>query len=142
MAQVELSTLAISLSPRNILEFIMVFSLVAVALYLRTSNSGTGPWVRATRFRRTAAYRLLPAMQQTFTAVVRIRANRSALDNIEGDLLASTPAPSSAGSADPGWQGRPRSEIRLHEVRSVIRPTGRRRFPISRWSFQPDPASA
>ena len=114
MAEVELSTLAISLSPRNILECITVFCLVAVALYLRVGSEGVGPWVAQLSFVALAAYRLLPALQLTFIAFVRIRANLSALDNIEGDLLRAGPA--SAAASDRGWQGRPTRSIELKEV--------------------------
>jgi ABC-type multidrug transport system fused ATPase/permease subunit len=116
MAKVELSTLAISLSPRNVLECLTVFCLVAVALYLRASSDGVGPWVAQLSFVALAAYRLLPSLQLTFIAVVRIRANLSALDNIEADLLSAASPQLPALTADRSWQGRPRRQIELHEI--------------------------
>lgn len=112
MAEVELSTLAISLSPRNVLECVTVFCLVAIALYLRIGGGGVGPWVAQLSFVALAAYRLLPALQLTFIAVVRIRANISALDNIEEDLLSVRPVP----LPDLSWQDRPARSIELKEV--------------------------
>ena len=116
MARVELSTLAISLSPRNILECTTVFCLVAVALYLRGGGGDGGPWVAQLSFVALAAYRLLPALQQTFIAIVRIRANLPALDNIESDLL-SDPGPRDTDvEPDRRLQGRPQRQIRLQDV--------------------------
>jgi ABC-type multidrug transport system fused ATPase/permease subunit len=86
ISRIELSTLAISLSPRSILECGTVFCLVSVALYLRGRGGGVGTWVAQLSFIGLAAYRLLPALQQSFTAIVRIRANHSAFDSIADDL--------------------------------------------------------
>jgi ABC-type bacteriocin/lantibiotic exporter with double-glycine peptidase domain len=65
-----------------------------------------------------AAYRLLPALQQVFAAIVRIRADRAAFAAIETDVERVPPQrvikPTTA--ADRSWQGRPRSAIRLCEV--------------------------
>lgn len=102
MTQVELSTLAISLSPRNLLECLTVLCLVAVALYLHAGGNAVGSWMAELSFVALAAYRLLPALQLTFIAVVRIRANLSALDNIEPDLLASDPVRGAAESIADG----------------------------------------
>jgi ATP-binding cassette, subfamily B, bacterial PglK len=124
IARTELSTLAISLSPKNILECATVFCLVGVALYLRSRSDGVGPWVAQLSFIGLAAYRMLPALQQVFIAVVRIRANHSALDNISGDLekaLPGTSIPAAEGvvasmSTERQWLGLPRREMRLHDI--------------------------
>jgi ATP-binding cassette, subfamily B, bacterial PglK len=88
----ELSTLAISLSPRSVLECVTVLCLVGVALSLRSSQ-GIGPWVAQLSFVSLAAYRLLPALQQIFTAVARIRSNVPALESVAADLQQLRPAP-------------------------------------------------
>jgi ATP-binding cassette, subfamily B, bacterial PglK len=116
------NTLAISQSPRYILECITVFSLVSVALYLHGHPGSGGPWIAQLSFMGFAAYRLLPALQQSFSAVVRIRADRPAFAAIGEDLgrrpyaaralAAVAPTP----PADPAWCGRPRDEIRLCKV--------------------------
>jgi len=111
------NTLAISQSPKYILECITVISLVAIALYLQSHTAAAGPWIAQLSFVGFAAYRLLPALQQSFAAVVRIRTDRPAFLNIEMDLgrslrAASLPAPASERT----WRGRPRGEIRLCEV--------------------------
>ena len=111
------NTLAISQSPRYVLECITVISLVAIALYLHSHSAAAGPWIAQLSFVGFAAYRLLPALQQSFAAVVRIRTDRPAFVNIEKDLgrrlrAVSLPAPASG----PTWRGKPRGEIRLCEV--------------------------
>jgi HlyD family secretion protein len=65
-----------------------------------------------------AAYRLLPALQQAFTAIVNIRTDRAAFSSVEMDL--DRPAAGRNGShavtLDHAWHGRPRREVRLCEV--------------------------
>ena len=72
------STFTISQSPKYVLECVTVICLVAVALYVRSRVAATGPWVGQLTFVGLAAYRLLPALQQAFSAIVRIRADRTA----------------------------------------------------------------
>jgi ABC-type bacteriocin/lantibiotic exporter with double-glycine peptidase domain len=57
-------------------------------------------------------------LQQSFSAVVQIRAGRPAFAAIEKDLQGArrTPAGAYPQVQDRTWQGRPRGEIRLHEV--------------------------
>jgi ATP-binding cassette, subfamily B, bacterial PglK len=112
------STLAISQGPKYILECLTVMCLVGVALYLRNSGGATGPWMAELSFVAFAAYRLLPALQQVFAAIVRIRADRAAFTAIETDVGCTRPGPAVAPTAvsDSSWQGRPRGDIRLCEV--------------------------
>jgi HlyD family secretion protein len=112
------NTAAISSSPRYVLESITVFCLAAVALYLRSHTGVDGPWIAQLTFVGFATYRLLPALQQSFVACVRIRADRPALAAIETDLMRAWRVSSGADAAvlDRTWQGRPRDEIRLREV--------------------------
>jgi HlyD family secretion protein len=112
------NTLAISQSPRYILECITVFCLVSVALYLHGhTGSGGGPWIAQLSFVAFAAYRLLPALQQSFSAVVRIRADCPAFFAIAADLERTLRAARAPGPvAGPNWVGRPRTEIRLCNV--------------------------
>lgn len=117
IARNELSTLAISLSPRSILECATVLCLVGVALSLRSSQ-GIGPWVAQLSFISLAAYRLLPALQQIFTAVVRIRSNAPALESVTADLRQMQAAPL-ADKPVVDRAARPltlRHEVRFHDV--------------------------
>jgi ABC-type multidrug transport system fused ATPase/permease subunit len=117
ISRVTLSNLAISQSPRHVLECATVFCLVGVALYLRGRSDGPGPWVAQLSFIGLAAYRLLPALQQAFSAIVTIRANRPAFANIAADLqLRSIPESPRSIPRDRVWLGRPHHELRLHEV--------------------------
>jgi HlyD family secretion protein len=118
ISQASRNTMAISFSPRYVIECIVVFCLVGVALYLRAHAGADGPWIAQLSFVGFAAYRLLPALQQSFSAVVHIRAGHAAFVAIEVDLHSARRAPSGAypKALDRTWQGRPRGEIRLHEV--------------------------
>jgi HlyD family secretion protein len=118
ISQASRNTMAISYSPRYVLECITVFCLVGVALYLRSHVGTDAAWIAQLSFVGFAAYRLLPALQQSFSAVVQIRAGRTAFAAIATDLQQARRTPRSAfpGAAERTWQGRPRGEIRLHEV--------------------------
>jgi HlyD family secretion protein len=117
------STFTISQSPKYVLECVTVICLVAVALYVRSRVAATGPWVGQLTFVGLAAYRLLPALQQAFTAIVNIRTDRAAFSSIEMDLDRPTAGRDGSGRdgspavmLDRAWHGRPRHEVRLCEV--------------------------
>ncbi|HEY2465643.1 MAG TPA: ABC transporter ATP-binding protein [Steroidobacteraceae bacterium] len=119
IAKAELSTLAVSLSPKSVLECATVFCLVAVALYLRSRSNGVGPWVAQLSFIGFAAYRMLPALHQAFNASVRIRANRPALDHVAADLgnvLTASARVAVTPSASDRSQRLPCKGVLLHEV--------------------------
>jgi ATP-binding cassette, subfamily B, bacterial PglK len=118
ISQAAASTIAIGQSPKYVLECITVTCLVGVALYLRSSAGALGPWMAQLSFVAFAAYRLLPALQQAFAAIVRIRADRTAFAGIETDLACARPerAKTRVTGSDSLWRGRPRREIRLCEV--------------------------
>jgi ATP-binding cassette, subfamily B, bacterial PglK len=109
------STLAISQSPKYVLECLTVICLVAVALYVRSRVSASGPWVAQLTFVGLAAYRLLPALQQAFTAIVKIRADRAAFSSVELELDRQRRGWRSA-KLDHTWHDRPRREVRLCAV--------------------------
>ncbi|HEY2679208.1 MAG TPA: ABC transporter ATP-binding protein [Steroidobacteraceae bacterium] len=112
------NTFAIAQTPKYVLECLTVACLIAVALYLRGRVAATGPWVGQLTFVGFAAYRLLPALQQAFTAIVNIRTDRAAFASVERELddpRAERNA-SYAVKLDQAWHGRPRREIRLCDV--------------------------
>jgi HlyD family secretion protein len=112
------STLAISQSPRHFLECVTVCSLVGTALYLSGRSEVASPWIAQLTFIGLAAYRLLPALQQAFAAIVRIRGERPAFEGIAADLRqarAGRPLLRCAPT-DRSWRGRPRHDIRLEAV--------------------------
>jgi len=109
------NTVAIATSPKYFLECITVICLVGVALYLHGHADTRGPWMAQLSFIGFAAYRLLPALQQSFFAVAKIRANRPALSAIAPDLERARHASGNERmpQLDRTWCGRPRPEIRL-----------------------------
>jgi ABC-type multidrug transport system fused ATPase/permease subunit len=118
IARTSLSTLAIAQTPRYALEVATVCALVGGALYLGERGEGRGPWIAALSFMGLAIYRLLPALQQAFTALVRIRADRPALESVARDLRqarARAHEPCEPAANVP-WRGRPRREIVLEDV--------------------------
>jgi len=116
ISRAAVNTLAISQAPKYVLECITVVCLVGVALYLHARPGAS--WMAQLSFVVFAAYRLLPALQQAFAAIVRIRADRTALAGIEIDLAQANPSQRIARDAamDRAWRGRPRREIRLCDV--------------------------
>jgi ABC-type multidrug transport system fused ATPase/permease subunit len=116
ISRAAVNTLAISQSPKYVLECITVACLVGIALYLHGRDAG-GPWMAQLSFVVFAAYRLLPALQQAFSAIVKIRADQAAFSGIEIDLARALPRRSIRDVVvDRTWHGRPRREIRLCEV--------------------------
>jgi ABC-type multidrug transport system fused ATPase/permease subunit len=117
ISRAAVNTLAISQTPKYVLECITVACLVGVALYLRGRAAG-GPWMAQLSFVVFAAYRLLPALQQAFSAIVKIRADRTAFAGIEIDLGRANPSRRITRDAlgERTWRGRPHCEIRLCEV--------------------------
>jgi len=95
------STLTIAQSPRYVLESATVCALVGVALYLSVHEEGAGSWVAQLSFIGFAAYRLLPALQEAFAAVVRIRADVPAFERIAADLQRARVRRSAGVVADP-----------------------------------------
>jgi ATP-binding cassette, subfamily B, bacterial PglK len=112
------STMTIAQAPRHVIECVTGAGLVATALLLTAHNGASGAWLAPVTFLGLAAYRLLPALQQMFAAVVRIRGDRAAFDRIQQDLalgserLKSPPAMPERGV----FQGAPRIELRLNAV--------------------------
>ena len=113
-----LSTLAISQAPRHILEIATVCALVGSTLFLSGGNGAHPSWIAALSFMAFAIYRLLPSLQQAFVALVRIRADRPALDSIAEDIRRARARERLARieDVDDEWRIRPVREIRLENV--------------------------
>jgi ABC-type multidrug transport system fused ATPase/permease subunit len=118
IARAALDTNAIAQSPRYILDCIIAAALVAGALLSIDQGTNAGEWLAQLTFLGFAAYRLLPALQQIFHGVVKIRGDRAAFNRIAADLRAACRAELRAVRS-PGavtWQGRPRGKIELRKV--------------------------
>jgi HlyD family secretion protein len=103
--------------PRYLLETVAGVSLIAAALLMSARSGGIGPWLAELTFIGFASYRLLPAVQQSYFAIVTIRANRPAFDHIAGDLAAAlaTAAPQEK-AGDSSWRARPARALELFDV--------------------------
>jgi ATP-binding cassette, subfamily B, bacterial PglK len=116
IAQSQAGIAAISQSPKFILECVTVACLVGMALWL-SRTPGSGHWLVQLSFLGMAAYRLLPALQQSFASVAKIRANRAAFEKIAQDLRRNRHGVLEADSApDPAWRERPRHGIGVRQV--------------------------
>jgi ABC-type multidrug transport system fused ATPase/permease subunit len=109
-------TQLVSQSPRRVMECVAVAGLVLVALLAGSGQDGGGAWLGQLTFIGFAAYRLLPALQQAFVSVVRIRADHAGFASILPDLRLARARTYAGAAADCSWQERPRREIRLKEV--------------------------
>jgi ABC-type multidrug transport system fused ATPase/permease subunit len=130
------STFTISQIPKYVLECATVFSLAGIALYLTGRGDEAGPWIAELSFIGLAAYRLLPALQQAFAAIVKIRADRPAFEHVHADLQQARARTSAASAVeiDGSWRSRPQSEIRAHCV--SFRHTAERPAAISNLSLR------
>jgi ABC-type multidrug transport system fused ATPase/permease subunit len=112
------SNLAIAQTPRYVLECATACVLVGVALYSHVGGESIGPLIADLSFIGLAVYRLLPALQQVFLAIVRIRSDTPAFERIAADLTlaqvrARLPVQAEIGES---WHGRPHREISLKGV--------------------------
>jgi ABC-type multidrug transport system fused ATPase/permease subunit len=118
ITRVSLSIWAMSQAPRHLLECVTAIGLVGAAFWLNR-RGGAATWLAQLSFLGFAAYRLLPAIQQAFVAIARIRAHRSAFQQIATDLArglaAQRPQPPTAAELAP-WRGRPHHSILLRDV--------------------------
>jgi ATP-binding cassette, subfamily B, bacterial PglK len=112
------NTLLVAQSPRYVMECVAVLGLVLIALTAASSHHGIGAWLGQLTFLAFAAYRLLPTLQQSFSSLVRIRAERARFAAIAPDLrLARLRAGSSSSQVTPSaWRERPAQEIQLRDI--------------------------
>ncbi len=118
IARVSLSIWTMGQAPRYLLECVTALGLAGAALWLNRAPDA-GNWLGQLSFLGLAAYRFMPALQQVFVSVARIRAHRSAFERIapdlQGGLLARrAPAPDETQLAL--WRGRPHQSLVLHDV--------------------------
>ncbi len=115
MARTLMSTLAISRSPKYILECLVVATLVGSAILLGDRGGDSGEWLAQLAFVGFAAYRLLPALQQVFSSSVQITANGAAFRDVAAELRRAR-ARELTADADQvvvPWATRPPHEIQL-----------------------------
>lgn len=71
--------------PKYILECVAGAALIACAAFV-SGGSGGGVWLAQLSFIGFAGFRLLPAFQQMYNAIVVVRAHRSAIENLVSQL--------------------------------------------------------
>jgi ABC-type multidrug transport system fused ATPase/permease subunit len=107
-------------SPRHLMECVAAAVLVGIALVLGGREDGVGPWLGQLTFLAFAAYRLLPALQQVFAMIVKIRADSPAFALIAPDLRHARAAQLMTSMdlrrSDSAWRAHHRREIRLNDV--------------------------
>jgi HlyD family secretion protein len=115
MARTLLSTLAISRSPKYILECLVAATLVGSAILLGDRAGDGGEWLAQLAFVGFAGYRLLPALQQVFSSSVQITANGAAFRDIAAELrrARARERAADAGQVVVPWATRPPHEIQL-----------------------------
>ena len=118
LSRAGLNTQSIAQSPRYVMECLVVGGLVVAALVLVQQAGPAGPWLAQLTYLGLAAYRLLPALQQIFHALVRIRADRVAFTGIAEDLRRACLRERAVArvSNASAWHGRPHNDIRLTDV--------------------------
>ena len=116
MSRVAAYISAITQSPKYLMECIAVGGLVGTALVLNHADSGIGRSLAQLTFLGFAIYRLLPALQQAFAAVVQIRGSQPGFEAIVSDLRRARSARIEPMTPDPAWRERPRREIEIENV--------------------------
>jgi len=84
--------------PKYVLECLAGVALIACALFV-SRGAANGAWLAQLSFFGLAGFRLLPAIQQIYAALVILRNNRPAIDNIAAELLSHPQAPATDTSA-------------------------------------------
>jgi ABC-type multidrug transport system fused ATPase/permease subunit len=80
---------AIANLPRYVLETVAFGGILLIVLYLLASKGGVGEALPLIALYALAGYRLMPALQQIFSALTQIRFNRFALDKLYDDMRSS-----------------------------------------------------
>ena len=107
-------------TPRYVMECLAVTALVGIALAL-AGDARAGDWLGKLTFVAFAAYRLLPIMQQTFLAVVKIGADRAGVALIVDDLRRAQSSAERSAQVQPAtaqlqWRESPRDAIVLENL--------------------------
>jgi HlyD family secretion protein len=86
--------------PRYVLECVAGAALIACAAFVSVGTNDR-LWLAQLSFIGFAGFRLLPAIQQIYHAIVIVRSNRAAVEEVASELAASAPDPEIAASRKP-----------------------------------------
>jgi ATP-binding cassette, subfamily B, bacterial PglK len=87
-SRVNASNAAISELPKYALETLAFGGIVALVLYQLTTRDDLGQAIAAMSLYALAGYRLMPALEQVFNGLAKIRFFRPALENLHAELRA------------------------------------------------------
>jgi len=114
-ARAVVDTQSLALAPRHVAECAVAAGLVGSLLWLQADGHHPN-WFASLSFLALAAYRLLPTLQQGFSALARLRVERSALALLADELGARASSGEPARPLEPWWSGRPREALSLRGV--------------------------
>jgi len=83
--------------PKYVLECLAGVALIACAIFV-SGGTASGAWLAQLSFFGLAGFRLLPAIQQIYAALVILRNNRPAIDNIAAELAGRSEVPEAGAS--------------------------------------------
>tara|TARA_B100000700_G_scaffold80286_2_gene90438 strand:+ start:52613 stop:54352 length:1740 start_codon:yes stop_codon:yes gene_type:complete len=113
------TTLAMSQVPRFAMELVAFGAVIFLVLYLLTAHQGNlGTILPVLSVYALAGFKLLPAFQQIYSSVSRVRGNLAAFESMRDDLHASVVSSVVQERADPEKAGRwvPRQSIEFRDV--------------------------
>jgi HlyD family secretion protein len=115
ISRITTSSQAIGQGARSAMEAVTLAGLVGATLLLSRGRD-VAFWLSQLSFLGFAAYRLMPAVQQVFAAIVRISANRGLFDEVREDLAGAMRSRQRNAASAHGEVIVPRREIRLQDV--------------------------
>lgn len=113
------TTLAMSQVPRFAMELVAFGAVIFLVLYLLAAHQGNlGTILPVLSVYALAGFKLLPAFQQIYSSVSRVRGNLAAFESMRDDLHASAVSSVDQELADPEKAGRwiPRQSIEFRDV--------------------------
>jgi ABC-type multidrug transport system fused ATPase/permease subunit len=116
LGRAQANTLLMAQSPRYIMECVAAMGLVLAALAVTARQQNVTTWLGPLTFVTFACYRLLPTLQQGFSSIVRIRAERARFAAIAPDLQQARERGFTLPPLDPTWNTRPQQQIVLQNV--------------------------
>ncbi len=99
-ARVQTNYQVLSETPRYMVEIIGFCALLLIVTYLMRGNTGLGHALPIIGLYAFAAYRLLPAAQNIYNAMVTLRYSRPAVETIYNDIAGAMPAAPAAPSRE------------------------------------------
>ena len=113
------ATLAMSQVPRFAMELVAFGAVIFLVLYLLAAHQGNlGTILPVLSVYALAGFKLLPAFQQIYSSVSRVRGNLAAFESMRDDLHASAVSSVDQERSDPEKAGRwvPRQSIEFRDV--------------------------